>query len=105
MDTFYKLKQRNGTAATLFRVKNNVVGNKTSTQEPTSIIDPTSGELLFEPKKIKDACLAYCKQLLTNSVPKEDIKDDVVDSTISPKSKVNQASGTSISTICVRKRT
>ena len=34
-----------------------------------------------------------------------DFNVDIVDSTISPKFKVNQASATSISTICVRKRT
>ena len=34
-----------------------------------------------------------------------EINVDIVDNTVSPKSKVNQASRTSISTICVRKRT
>ena len=45
-----------------------------------------------------------CTKISQNGEPLE-INVDIVDSTISPKSKVNQASATSISTICVRKRT
>ena len=45
-----------------------------------------------------------CTKISQTGEPLE-INVDIVDNTISPKSKVNQASRTSISTICVRKRT
>ena len=45
-----------------------------------------------------------CTKTSQNGEPL-DFNVDIVDSTISPKFKVNQASATSISTICVRKRT
>ena len=76
-EIYSKLTESKGTAAAVFMMKQNIIGSKVSGQEPTSIIDPVSGDLLHDHEEIKKASLNYCKQLLTNKEPKEGFEIDV----------------------------
>ena len=77
MDGLKQLKEKKGRAAATFKLKNDVVGAKKSQQEPTTILDPESGEVLYNPKEIRETVLKYCKNLLTNSEPNKGFEDDI----------------------------
>ena len=72
------LVSEKGKSAAVFKIRRDIVGSKSSTSEPTTIIDPDSGDVLFEPEEIKTASLKYFKELLTNREPSKGYEDDVM---------------------------
>ena len=64
-----EVKTRKGKTAALFSLKENIVGWKKQTQEPTSVIDPETREVISDPQDIRAVVLKYCKTLLTNRPP------------------------------------
>ena len=54
MERLDKILKCKGSAAKVFELKNQIVGNKKPTQEPTVIKDPKTGALVTEPAKIKE---------------------------------------------------
>ena len=64
-----ELKANNGNQAALFKLKAKITGDKKSTQEAVSMTDPDSGEMMFDPKTIKEASSIYLTKLLTNFEP------------------------------------
>ena len=52
-------------------------GNEESIQEPTAIKDPSTGEVITDPIKIKSESLKFCSKLLKNRDPRLEFKEDV----------------------------
>ena len=77
LESLSNLKESKGKTAALFQLKNKVVGSRKASQEPTTIIDPDSGAVVFTPNKIKETILKYCKNLLTNRIPNKDYEEDI----------------------------
>ena len=71
------MKANKGSAAAVFHLKKRIVGNKTEKDDPSMIIDPASNLPIFEPSKIKDICVKYCKSLLTDRTPTNGFDEDV----------------------------
>ena len=64
-------KERKGTSAAIFKLKDKIIGIKKPAQEAIVMKDPETSEELVSNKEIKEASLKYCVQLLTNRAPKE----------------------------------
>ena len=77
MDELEGLAVRKGNTAKIYKLKSIVVGRKKTTQEPTAIKSPETGEVITEPSKIKKESVKFCKNLLTNQQPKPNFKEDV----------------------------
>ena len=73
MQQVEKVKKK-GKSASIFNLKEKVLGGKKQNQEATSIIDPKTKKRLFDHEEIKKASLQYVCDLLTNEKPKEDFK-------------------------------
>ena len=72
-----EIKATKGKAASIFDLKNRIVGSKKADQEATVVKDPATGKDVHEPAEIKKVSLAYCVKLLTNREPKDKFKDDI----------------------------
>ena len=70
MEKVRDIRRRKGPAAAIFHVKESVLGGKLASAVPTVINDPVSGVEIFNPERIKEASVQYCKNLLTNRPPK-----------------------------------
>ena len=70
-------KNLKGKSASIFKLKESIVGSKKSKQEPTSIKDPKTNKEIFEPKLIKEKSLDYCVSLLTNREPNGSFVEDI----------------------------
>ena len=77
MNQLQSLKQNKGNAAAIFSLKKRIVGTKSASDEPSVILDPKTNIPIFEPSKIKEVCVEYCKDLLTNREPNEDFVEDL----------------------------
>ena len=77
MQELKSLKYKKGKSASIFAIKNKVVGPKKIEQEATIIKNPKDNQELTEPAEIRKASLAYCKDLLTNRLPKVKFQTDV----------------------------
>ena len=53
------IKATKGKAASIFTLKNNIVGHKKTKQEATVVKDPETGKEINEAEEIKKVCLAY----------------------------------------------
>ena len=73
----YQLIREKGKASAVFDVKERIIGGKKNAGEPHVIKHPKTGNLLFKPKEMKKASVQYCKELLTNRVPKEEFEEDL----------------------------
>ena len=72
-----ELKKNKGNSAAIFKLKAKVTGEKKVKQEAVCMVDPSSGEMIFEPEKIKEASVEYLKDLLTNRKPKKEYEKDI----------------------------
>ena len=72
------VKKNKGKSAALFKLKDKVCGEKKQKQEPVTLKDPISGEILSDHEKIKESSLNYLKNLLTNRQPKEKYENDLI---------------------------
>ena len=70
-------KENKGKAAAIFGIRNKVLGKKNSSDEPSVILHPKTGIPMMKPNEIKEICVDYCKDLLTNKEPKEDFIEDL----------------------------
>ena len=77
IDKFRRMKNKRGTVAAVFKLKEAIVGNKKVTQEPTTLIDPVTKLEVDSVEGIKRISLEYCKNLLTNREPREGFEDIV----------------------------
>ena len=68
---------KKGKSASIFALKNKIVGKKKLEQEATIIKNPLNNEEVTDPDEIQKVSLAYCTLLLTNRVPKEKFEEDV----------------------------
>ena len=61
----------------MFKLKDNILGNKKQSMQPVVIIHPETGDEIGNPEEIKTVTLNYCKKLLTNRKPKEQYREIV----------------------------
>ena len=59
-----KVKRKKGKAASVFKLRNKVLGDKKEKSDPTAIVHPESGELVTSHEMIKATTLEYCKNVL-----------------------------------------
>ena len=71
---FKQLKYSKGKCAATFHLRDMTTGNKQSSQEATTIVDPKSKEEVNSVDGIKKVCLQYCKDLLTKRAPKPEFQ-------------------------------
>ena len=72
-----EIKAQKGRAASVFQLKERIVGSKKSPQEPAVIRDPDTKEYVTDTKEIKRISLKYCVDLLTNRNPKDGYEEIV----------------------------
>ena len=72
-----EIKAQKGRAASVFHLKERIVGSKKSQQEPAVIRDPDTKEYVTDAKEIKRISLKYCVDLLTNREPKDGYEEIV----------------------------
>ena len=51
-------------------MKKKIIGNKNDSVEPSVILDPKTNFPIMKPSEIRNVCVDYCKDLLTNREPK-----------------------------------
>ena len=73
-----KVKESKGKAAAIFKLKENILGKKKSTDEPSSIFDPMTNTHSFKPSDIVRISADYCEELLKNDDPKEGFEEDIL---------------------------
>ena len=61
--------------ASIFHLKDKIVGNKKIPQEQVALVDPKTNQPVYSAKEIKRVTLEYCVSVLTNDEPKEKYKD------------------------------
>ena len=66
-----------GKSASIFKLKESVVGPKKPQQEPTYVKDPKTKKEVFDVKIIKQKSVDYCVDLLTNRAPLDEYKDNI----------------------------
>ena len=66
-----------GRSASVFKLKEMIVGSKKQKQEPSSVKDTKSNKEVFDVDNIKKKTLEYCVDLLTNRQPRDDFLNDV----------------------------
>ena len=71
------LEQQKGKAAAVFGLKKKVVGSKIEPDAPSVILDPVTKAPIMKPSEIKETCVDYCKNLLTNREPKPEFNEDI----------------------------
>ena len=71
-----ELKKEKGRSASVFKLKEKIVGSKKAVQEAVSMKDPATGELILENEKLKEASVRYVSNLLTNRSPKEEYRKE-----------------------------
>ena len=64
--------------ARIFKLKQTIVGNRKIGQEPTSIKDPETGDLLVSSRDIKKTTLKYCVKNFANNQVKDSVKTIVM---------------------------
>ena len=70
-------KATKGRSASVFKLRDKILGSKKAAQEQVIIKDPITGTDIHTPEGIKEASLNYCIKLLTKREPKPAYKDVV----------------------------
>ena len=73
-----KIKTTKGKAASIFKLKERVLGSRKTAPEPTVMHDPRTDTLVDSSQKIKKVSLQYCIDLLKTRPPKEGF-DEIVE--------------------------
>ena len=60
------MKVKKGKAASVFNLKDKIIGSKKKQQEPAVIKDPNTKKIVTYIEEIKRISLKYCVDLLTN---------------------------------------
>ena len=68
-DYLERTEKAKGKSASIFSLKERILGRKNSPSESQAIEDPSSGFLIREHDKIKEVTLKYCAKILTNKKP------------------------------------
>ena len=71
------VKKSKEKSASVFKLRENILGSKKREMEPVVVIDPDTGERADTPEEIKRVSLNYCKKLLTNRSPKPDYEESM----------------------------
>ena len=77
MNHLKDLKRNKGRAAATFHLKEKILGNKKTQQEPIAILDPETGYEVNKTKDIKKVSLNYCVKLLKDREAKEGYREVV----------------------------
>ena len=77
IESLKSITERKGKSASVFKLKERVLGTKSIEPEAVTLKDPDTGLLIDSPRKIKEASLNYCSSLLTNRAPKSGYEDIV----------------------------
>ena len=64
-----EIKDARGPTAAIFHLKEEVVGKKKTGQEACTVVDPNTGNNVFDHEEIREVCLEYCANLLENFPP------------------------------------
>ena len=75
---FEKIKRNlatKGRSKAIFNLKNDIVGNRNKSLEPSALICPKTKEMMTDKSKIKTITLNYCLDLLTAKEPEENYKE------------------------------
>ena len=70
-------KAQKGKIATLFCIKERIVGPKKSSPSAVSLVDPVTHTEVNTVQGIKNTTLAYCSSLLTNGLPVKGFEADI----------------------------
>ena len=69
-----KLKDRkNGRVGSVFKIAQSIQGQKNAGMEAHAIVDPYTGQMAVSAKEIKRVSLNYCKEVLTNHDPEDEV--------------------------------
>ena len=71
-----QIEKDKGKSASVFKLKEKIVGSKKVSQEAVSMKDPDSGDIILETEKLKEASIKYVSNLLTNRSPKDDYREE-----------------------------
>ena len=71
------LKSKKGKSASIFAIKDKVIGKKKMEQEATIIKNPVDNIAVTEPEQIRQISLKYCTDLLTNRQPRGNFLEDI----------------------------
>ena len=77
LDSIRELKKNKGTSTAVFKIREKIVGSKSTKQEATVIIDPKTNIAVNTPDEIRRVSLQYCVDLLTNREPLDDFEEDI----------------------------
>ena len=72
-----ELKSKKGKSASIFAIKDKVIGKKKMEQEATIIKNPVDNIAVTEPEQIRQISLKYCTDLLTNRQPRGNFLEDI----------------------------
>ena len=71
-----KIKKMNiGRCGKIFKMKDVIAGPKKTTNEAHAVRDPKTGDLVVSNSEIKKVTLEYCKSVLENNEPENDMKE------------------------------
>ena len=71
-----EIKKVKGKTAAIFKLKEKVVGTKKEGMESVSMNDPKTGQMIYDPEKLKQASMNYLSSLLKNREPKDEYIED-----------------------------
>ena len=71
------IKKHKGKSAAIFNVLNKVRGQKKNGPELVAMKDPKTGNMIFDPEKIKTATINYCANLLQNTEVDPDFEKEI----------------------------
>ena len=66
-----------GRAGSIYKMKDEIAGQKKAKQEATAVRDPRTGELTVSKERIKEVTLEYVVNNLKGNVPEEEVKEMV----------------------------
>ena len=69
-----KIREEKGKCASIYSLREKILGKRKTKEEPTAIMDPETKKLIFKPSEILRVSVEYCQKLLTNDSPKEEFE-------------------------------
>ena len=70
-------KEKKGSAAAVFKLKESIIGKKKSSNEANVVLDPVTKIPVMKRLDITRVCVDYCQKLLKNREPKEEFRKDL----------------------------
>ena len=76
MDSLEQILLKKGSCATVFNLKEKILGSKQKPQEAIAIVNPDTNEMLTDRKEIMKTTLKYCRDLLIKKSPSDEYEED-----------------------------